>query len=312
MATITDAHLDLLGLCRIKGVGWHLIAREARRTSGLDRLWGGDVAENTREGSDARQALSGAGDLRQRLRADARAIHEQATSLGFQLTTVLDEDYPLNLRLIFNLPPFLFYLGQLDAVADSLSVAVVGTRNATPEGTKHAANLSAMLVENGVTVLSGLARGIDTAAHTAALAAGGRTVAVIGSGLSQIYPPENRGLAEEIARRGAVVSQFWPQTPPSAYNFPRRNVTMSGMAQGTAVVEASATSGAKMQARLALEHGKKVFLLQSVVESQEWARKYMGRGAIEVARISDILSALKSAASIEQRTRVTEQLALNW
>lgn len=309
----TEERLDLLSLCRIKGVSWYLIAREARREQGLVRLWNGEVSENNREAIEARAVLRDVSEIRNQLREDVRSILETASVAGFRLTTVLDDDYPLNLRLIFNLPPFLFYIGELAAVADSLSVAVVGTRAPSPEGVARASKLSRLLAERGVTVLSGLARGIDTAAHVAALESGGRTVAVIGSGLSRIYPPENRELAERIADSGALVSQFWPATPPSAYNFPRRNVTMSGMAQGTAVVEASATSGAKMQARLALEHGKKVFLLQEgVVDSQAWARSYLKRGAIAVSDISDIVSTLRSPESIQKRTRVTQQLALNW
>ena len=108
------------------------------------------------------------------------------------------------------------------------------------------------LSKRGVTVLSGLARGIDAAAHAAALDAGGRTIAVLGSGLFKVYPPENRDLAERISDWGAVVSQFWPYAAPAKYNFPIRNIVTSGLGQGTVVIEASATSGAKMQARLAL------------------------------------------------------------
>jgi DNA processing protein len=128
-----------------------------------------------------------------------------------------------------------------------------------------------------VTVVSGLARGIDTAAHSGALAAGGRTIAVVGTGITRTYPNENTQLCEEIAASGAVVSQFWPSAPPASYTFPKRNVTMSGIAQGTAVIDASATSGAKMQARYALEHGKKVFLLSSLVKRYEWAERYAQR-----------------------------------
>src|SRR5262249_2922311 len=152
----------------------------------------------------------------------------------------------------------------------------------TAAGRRRAARMARLLAANGVTVLSGLARGIDTAAHQAALDAGGRTVAGLGTGIRRIYPPENPELAEQIVERGALVSQFWPDTPPTTYGFPRRNVTMSGMGQGTVVIEAASTSGAKMQARLALEHGKKVFLVHHLVTEQPWARRYLERGAVVV------------------------------
>src|SRR5262249_38753346 len=153
-----------------------------------------------------------------------------------------------------------------------------------------------LLVAAGVTVLSGLALGIDTAAHEACVEAGGRTIAVLGSGLRRIYPLENVALVERIAEQGAVVSQFWPDTPPAHYKLPRRNVVTSGLGQGTVVVEASRTSGARMQARLAFEHGKLVFLLQSLVTSQPWTRRFVGQPRVyEVEDVDDILQRLRPA-----------------
>jgi DNA processing protein len=225
--------------------------------------------------------------------------------------TVLDPEYPLNLRTIFNLPPFLFYLGRLDTDSDARSVAVVGTREASSEGLKLAAKMSRLLVAQSITVLSGLARGIDTAAHSAALDSDGRTIAVLGSGLRRIYPKENRPLAERIAKRGAVVSQFWLDAAPTTYSFPRRNVTMSGMGQGTVVIEASSTSGAKMQARLALEHGKQVFLIRRLMTQQSWAQSYLRRGAIEISDVQDIVTRLRSVDEIRNRTQMARQLSLS-
>ncbi len=163
-----------------------------------------------------------------------------------------------------------------------------------------------------MTVLSGLARGIDTAAHEGCLAAGGRTIAVLGSGIRRVYPPENAGLAERIAAGGAVVSQFWPDIRPTSSTFPRRNVVMSGTGQGTVVVEASETSGARMQARLAIEHGKQVFLLASLVTDRPWARRYLDRpGATEVSDVDDIIRSLRSPAQVEQRAEQRLQLSLD-
>jgi DNA processing protein len=224
----------------------------------------------------------------------AQALIEQVAAQDVRLVTILDDDYPENLKLIFNRPPFIWVRGQVEP-RSLRAIAVVGTRQATQAGRDAAARLARGLAQAGVTVLSGLARGIDTAAHTATLEAGGRTVAVIGTGiLAPVYPPENRDLAQRIVDDGgAVVSQFWPEAPPRKANFPRRNVVMSGMAAGTVVVEAGVTSGAKMQARLALEHGKRLFLPEALVASQEWASKYATRpGVTVVGDLSDILDEL--------------------
>lgn len=229
---------------------------------------------------------------------EAEKLVERMTAQGIKLLTVLEDDYPANLQLIYNRPPFIWVKGDLTP-QDFRAVAVVGTRQASENGRRRAARLTRGLVQANVTILSGLARGIDTAAHTAALEANGRTVAVIGQGMvTPVYPKENRQLAERICKQGAIVSQFWPDAPPRPMNFPMRNVVMSGMAIGTVVVEASATSGAKMQARLALEHGKRLFLLESLVKSQEWAQRYAARpGVTMVKDIDDVLEVIVKLAS---------------
>ncbi|PWR12479.1 DNA-processing protein DprA [Micromonospora sicca] len=233
----------------------------------------------------------------------ASDLIESVATQGIKLYTVLDAGYPANLQMIYNRPPFIWVRGELQP-EDFRAIAVVGTRQATDEGLRRATRLARDLASEGVTVLSGLAKGIDTAAHTAALeVGGGRTVAVVGHGiLTPIYPKENRGLAERVRERGAIVSQFWPASPPRQMNFPMRNVVMSGMAMGTVVVEASATSGAKMQARLALEHGKRLFLLESLVESQEWARKYAQRPGVSIVRdLDDVLAVLVKLVSVPEQ-----------
>ncbi|WP_432058700.1 DNA-processing protein DprA [Streptomyces sp. bgisy022] len=193
---------------------------------------------------------------------------------GLRLVTVLDEDYPLLLKLVHQRPPLLFLQGTV--VEDDPRIAVVGTRTPTPEGLAHARAIAGGLAERGVTVVSGLAAGIDTAAHGAALAVGGRTVAVVGTGLRHAYPARNARLQREIAERGLLISQFWPDTPPSKSTFPQRNAVMSGYSLATVVIEAAYRSGARMQARLALEHGRPVFLMRSLL-THEWAREYAAR-----------------------------------
>ena len=198
----------------------------------------------------------------------------QWSSEGLRLITVLDDDYPRRLRLIHQRPPFLFVQGRL--AADELAVAVVGTREPTPQGVRYAGEIAGGLATRGVTVVSGLAAGIDTAAHGAALTAGGRTVAVIGTGIRRFYPTPNAGLQRQIGESGLVLSQFWPDSPPTKQSFPLRNATMSGYSLATVVVEAAERSGARMQARFALEHGRHVFLLRSLLR-HEWARDYAKR-----------------------------------
>ena len=186
--------------------------------------------------------------------------------------TLLDREYPGQLLMIHQRPPFLMWRGR-SSDHDARGVAIVGTRQATPDGRRRAEELAGGLARRGVTVVSGLAAGIDTAAHSGALAAGGRTVAVIGTGLRRCYPRENAKLQDLIAGQGMVISQFLPDAPPTKTSFPMRNAVMSGYAAATVVVEANWKSGARMQARLALEHGRHVFLLESLLQL-DWAQDY--------------------------------------
>jgi DNA processing protein len=239
-------------------------------------------------------------DLAARVRAESVSRHaeliERVSQDGVRLLTVLDDKYPLNLREVYNRPPFLFVRGEL-LDGDNRSVAVVGTRTASPDGLEQASRLAAELARANVTVLSGLAAGIDAAAHAAALDAGGRTVAVMGTGIDRIYPKGHEELADRILRSGALVSQFWPGHPPTKVSFPMRNVVMSGMAIGTVVIEATSKSGAKMQARLALDHSKRLFLLKSLVMQEEWAQKYAKHAATTVVdTVDDILEVLVEMA----------------
>jgi DNA processing protein len=223
----------------------------------------------------------------------AELIAELAAE-GVELVTVLDAGYPRNLRLVYDRPPFLFVRGRLDP-DDTRAIAVVGTRTASPEGLEQADRLARSLAERDVTVVSGLARGIDAAAHQGAIDAGGRTVAVLGTGIRLVYPRGHEELAKRIVESGgALVSQFWPDSPPTRYRFPMRNRTMSGLALGTVVVEASHTSGARMQARIALEHGKRVFLVEGLVTRERWAQRYRDHaGATEIATVDDVLGVVE-------------------
>ncbi len=313
---VTDQQRRLLELCAIRidgvSVDWSLIARQAQDPSGLDDLFRGVITEKSAAAARSRPVLTAGLHRLPALAERVSAELEAASSAAATLVTVLDRDYPANLRLIPNLPPFLFYRGELSD-EDVRSVAVVGTRQASEDGIRRAASMSRRLAGQGVTVVSGLAKGIDTAAHRAALDAEGRTIAVLGTGITKCYPGENQDLAEAITGSGVLVSQFWPTSAPSRYTFPRRNVVTSGISQGTIVIEATSTSGAKMQARLALDHGKKVFLIRSLVTSQPWARDYVGkRGAIEVGDVDEVSAHLAAPGRVLQAAEQQHQLTLSY
>jgi len=183
-----------------------------------------------------------------------------------RLVTLADADYPPGLRHVPMPPPFLFVCGRLER-EDALAVAIVGSRRPTTYGLATAERLAGELAARGVTVVSGLARGVDSAAHRGTLAAGGRTVAVLGSGVDIVYPPENAALARRIVGAGALVSQFPMGTRPLPHHFPLRNRVIAGLGAGTVVVEAGEKSGALITARFAAELGREVYAVPGNVSS---------------------------------------------
>jgi DNA processing protein len=212
-------------------------------------------------GEETARAVAGF-DWRQAARQQAAA----AARCGARLVLLGDPDYPASLRPIDLPPPLLLVRGEI-LREDGLAMAIVGSRHGTPYGLRMAERLGADLGARGVTVVSGLARGVDTAAHRGALDAGGRTLAVLGSGVDVVYPPENRGLVAEVVKAGAVVSQFPMGTAPLPYHFPARNRVIAGLTLGTVVVEAAERSGALITARLAGELGREVYAVPGNVSS---------------------------------------------
>jgi DNA processing protein len=282
----------VLALVRHARAEWYLVSQLLEITGSAERVVHGDWTGF--EPPELRASVGEAAVTDADLDELGAQIEELAAE-GVSMVTVLDDDYPANLRLIYNRPPFLFIRGTL-APEDDRAIAVVGTRRATNDGRDIARELSRELAASGVTVLSGLALGIDGTAHTAALDAGGRTVAVVGTGIRRTYPKEHVALARQIVDSGgAIVSQFGPDAPPTKWSFPLRNITMSGMAIGTVVVEASGISGARNQATRALEHGKRLFLLEPLVMREDWARRYADRpGATVVRSVDEVLEALEA------------------
>ncbi len=287
----------IVALFRDRRSGWLEVADRVERAGSAVA-----VLEAAADGQDAQASLfdvvSGTAAAVDRAAAEI----EQWAGAGIRLVTILDDEYPAQLLTIHQRPPFLLYRGVLEE-GDASGVAIVGTRQASESGLATASAIATGLAERGVTVVSGLAAGIDTAAQTAALRAGGRTVAVIGTGLDRAYPAANASLQAQIAADHLVLSQFWPDAAPSKTSFPMRNAVMSGYAAATVVIEASWRSGARMQARLALEHGRPLFLHESLL-LHDWARDYRARGAVVVTSATDVLSALDE--------RLNPQVELVW
>jgi DNA processing protein len=212
-----------------------------------------------------------------------------------RLVESTSEGFPRALRDVAGMPPALYVRGVLRD-ADALAVAVVGARLATPYGVEMAERLAGDLARRGVTIVSGLARGIDTAAHRGALRAGGRTIAVLGCGVDVAYPKENARLAAEIAERGALVSEFPPGTPPLAPNFPRRNRVIAGLALGVVVVEAAARSGSSITAGWAADLGREVMAVpgRATSEMSRGCHALIKDGATLVETWEDVAGQLPS------------------
>ncbi len=310
-----DTLLDKLRLSLISGVGPRL------RQALLDHF--GSPSEVLLARDDQLRAVAGIGDkLAQRIVAarDSEAARNEialAAENNIRIVGDEDQDYPRLLREVPDPPCVLFVHGDL-LPQDAVAVAIVGSRHSTRYGLEQAERLAGSLARAGVTVISGLARGIDAAAHRGALAAGGRTIAVLGSGLLRIYPPEHVQLADEVAASGAVISELPLEFGAMSGTFPQRNRLISGMTLGTIVVEAALRSGALITARHAMEQGREVFAVPGRVDSRmsRGCHQLIRDGAKLVESVDDVLEELgplvEPAALDEGRTlRHPAELKLN-
>jgi len=288
-----------LSLTRVVGIGPAHFQRLVACFGSAERAWRADGPALVAAGLDGRaaQAL-----LALRREVDPAAEEPRLAALGITALTLDDADYPACLRTIADAPPVLFVRGSL-TLADEWAVAMVGTRRASPYGRQAAEHLASGLAAAGVTVVSGLARGIDACAHRAALAAGGRTIAVLGNGLDTVYPAEHARLAAEIAASGALVSEFPLGTRPDAPNFPRRNRILAGLARATVVVEADAKSGALITVRYALEQGRDVFAVPGSIFSpvSRGTNALIKEGATPVTDPRDLLEDLHLSLAVEKQ-----------
>lgn len=283
-----DAALVALLRTRPEGITWAEVTEQVQNLGSALDLWRKLTEQTLFGGTEEQDLLQAQRDL------DAWA------TAGIQFLSILSPRYPARVRSIREAPPFLTARGTLPDDGSELAISVVGSRKASDRGRQMAYAIATGLARAGHTVLSGLAAGIDGTAHQAALDAGGRTVALIGTGVNRQYPAENRDLQRRIEREGLVLSQFWPDGPPQPHNFLMRNAVMSGYGRATVVVEAGEQSGARAQARMAVEHGRPVILSDQVVESNVWPRTILGRPRVYVASsVGDVLDIIGNIVSTE-------------
>lgn len=300
----TPATLDLLALTLIPGLGPVLIGRAVSHLGGTERVLAASPAElQTVPGIGPEKAKSFFGS-RAGARDAAQRTLERALQVNARVIGLHDHQYPPLLRSIPDPPPVIFVRGHFDHErGDQYPLALVGSRDCTQYGREQTARFASALGSAGITVVSGGARGIDTAAHTAAIRAGGRTVVVLGCGIAKAYPPENLPLFDQIVEegRGVIISELPIDTPPAAENFPARNRIISGISLGVLVVEAASGSGSLITARLAAEeHGREVFAVPGRVDSPASA------GANELIKIGGahlVCSPADVLAMLEQPAR---------
>jgi DNA processing protein len=285
-----------LALERVPGIGPLSIARLIKAFGSPDKALQASREKIRQAGLTRRAAenIASSSIANEQILKDIKTLHD----IGAHVITRWDPNYPENLQEIYDPPALLFVRGEFNA-RDVNAVAVVGTRNPTHYGVEITQTITRDLVRAGITIVSGLARGIDTAAHWAALNDGGRTIGVLGCGIDVCYPRENKDLVDQIAQNGAVISEFRPGVSPLATNFYRRNRIVSGLSRGTLVVEAAPRSGSLITAAHAIDQNREVFALPgSVFNKRSWGPHHLLKeGAALVESAEDIMSALFGPAN---------------
>jgi DNA processing protein len=292
-----------LGFNLVPGMGPARVARLLAHCGSPRAAWEADAFALAAAGVEAR-AASALQSARERIDLDAEL--ERAARAGVTPLCIEDPRYPSYLRQIPGAPPLIYLRGNL-LPADDWAVAVVGTRALSPYGREVAYRISGDLARAGVTIVSGLALGVDSVAHTAALDAGGRTLAVLGSGVDRPYPERNRKLAERILEQGALISDFPIGTFPVAANFPPRNRLISGLSRGILVVEAGERSGALITVDFALEQGREVLAIPGSIFSRQSVgpNRLLRDGAALITSAEDVLAALDmTSATVQREARV--------
>lgn len=287
-----EEHLDLIALCAVPDLGPVTIRRLISTF--------GSPAEVFRASVKDLRAVENVGAVRARSiksfagRDEIGTAVEKLMAGGVRIVAYGSEDYPEAIAALGGDAPLVLYMKGSIIKEDRYAISIVGSRKSSHYGVSVTEKISAELADMGFTVVSGLARGVDTAAHRGSLAAGGRSIGVLGSGIDVPYPPENKGLMERLASSGCVLSEFPPGMPPNRENFPRRNRLISGLSMGVLVVEADRKSGALITADCALEQGKEVFAVPGNINSpvSHGPNELIKRGAKPVTRAGDIVEEL--------------------
>jgi DNA processing protein len=287
-----------VGFSMIPRIGRVKISQLESYFGNLEPAWQANPAELKRSGLDS-SSINAIAHWRPKISLEAEM--EKLDRYGVKALTWRDPDYPSRLKEIYDYPPIIYVRGSL-LPQDEWCLAVVGTRRATAYGRQAAEEIVSDLAKNKITIVSGLARGIDSIAHHSALEAGGRTIAIFASGLDIVYPAENAALARSIIQQGAVISEYPLGTRPRADNFPRRNRIMSGLSLGVLVVEADETSGAMITAHLALEQNREVLAVPGSILSpaSRGTNHLIQEGAKLVRDYTDILEELNLTAVAHQ------------
>jgi DNA processing protein len=290
----------------IDGVGDHIVLELVREWGSPEAVLRASAGDLMQRGCSARLAeavVQGPDrEARRRIARELRGIERKQ----IEVRTVLDAGYPRRLLMIPDPPPLLYVSGTLHET-DELAIAVVGSRRGTPAGRLITEQLANGLAEAGCTIVSGLARGVDGAAHRGALAAGGRTVAVLGCGLGSTYPPEHERLRREIEEQGAVLSEVSLDAPPHSGHFPRRNRIISGLSFGVVVTEAAIDSGSLITARLAADQGREVFAVPGIVsaETSRGTHALIKEGATLVEQAQDVIDVIMPQLEPAMKSRLS-------
>lgn len=293
-----DALTYWIGFSLVKGIGAVRLQGLLDHFGNLETAWNAP-ADALRAAGLSQKIVETLAQVRHGV--DLERFLDNMQRKGITALTWEDENYPRRLKEIDQPPPVLYVRGTL-GLEDEVAVAIVGTRRVSAYGRQVAEELAAYLARNGVTVVSGLARGVDTVAHTAAVQNGGRTLAVLGCGVDIIYPPENRRLGEEIISSGALISDYAPGSPPEGTNFPPRNRIISGLSRAVVVIEAGETSGALITASFAANQGREVFAVPGGIYSPgcKGTNRLIQQGATPLLKNEDVLQMLGMERAAEQ------------
>ncbi|MHC4437749.1 MAG: DNA-processing protein DprA [Planctomycetota bacterium] len=294
MAKVHENSADIenwLKLIRADGIGPVTFAKMLKHFGSAERVLGASVSELAKIDGVGFKTAERIASTREKFNTEAEL--ESAQKLGVWLVHLNDERYPPVLKRIYDPPPVLYVKGSLDR-RDNLAMSIVGSRHCSFYGKEQASRFAHFLGSAGFTICSGMARGIDTAAHHGALSAGGRTIAVQGCGLAKIFPPENKKLFEMIAESGACISELQLDAEPLAVNFPPRNRIIAGLSLGTIVVEAAPRSGALITAKAALDYDREVMAIPGKIDSplSKGANLLIKQGATLIESVEDVMEAL--------------------